>query len=90
MMLQINANYRITTDDNNVIVEVRKIAGEKSKNPGEERWEPSSFHRTLEQACLWIFDQGIYKSSDLDVNALQRTMTQLKNDIVNAIRTIKL
>ena len=90
MILQINDKFRITTDENNVIIEERRVAGEKAKNPGVEIWKPVAFFRTLEQACTRILDMGVYESTAEDIKSLLQTMTQLKSEIATEVRGIRL
>ena len=39
MQVEINDNYRISTDPHNYILETKRIAGEKSAEPGKVMWD---------------------------------------------------
>lgn len=85
MLIQINADLRITSDPYNIIVQERKVAGEDAKNPGEERWSSVSFHPNVPQAANAILQRDINKSDATSLVELSAQIEATKNEILAAI-----
>lgn len=46
----VHPDYRLTRDELSWIIEVRTVAGQKSKTPGKDVWTPWHYHPRLEYA----------------------------------------
>jgi len=47
MIIPVNDEWRINSDEYQWITQQKKVAGENSKNPGEVTWESKTYHTTL-------------------------------------------
>lgn len=56
--MKINNNYKIESDELNVIVK-EKYTPKEGKNAGKSQWRPISFHANVEQALNSIVDKEI-------------------------------
>jgi hypothetical protein len=86
MNIKVNADYRITSDERNVIVNHRHMS-DPTKAPNwakrqaegadptpKETWREVSYHHRLEQALEWIVDQQI---RDSDAETLEELVGQI-------------
>lgn len=90
MLIQINDKYRITSDSMNVIIEEHRVAGNKSKNPGEEYWVGISFHPTVELAIKWFMQREIRLSDTLGIYALMDCIKELEKNVTKALKSLEL
>jgi hypothetical protein len=94
MNIKVNADYRITSDERNVIVNRRHMS-DPTKAPNwakrqaegadptpTEKWKEVSYHHRIEQALEWIVDQQI-RDSEAD------TLEELVGQIAGFQRDIK-
>jgi len=84
MMLQINNEWRITTDPYNYILQKSRIAKE-GKNKGEITWSSVSFHPTLKSACERLIDGGLKELDLQEANKIINYLDRINQDIINAI-----
>jgi len=89
MNIHINGNYRITSDAHNIIVEERKVTSDKASNPGEERWASVSYHGTLEQAVMSLFDKEMRCGKAMEIGVLLRELGVMRDDITTALSRVK-
>jgi len=74
MQVEIGDKYRISTDPHNYILETKRIAGEKSAEPGKVMWDAVGFYSSLGGAINGCLSWGI-KNNDLKV------VQQVKNHL---------
>jgi hypothetical protein len=70
-------DYTLAADDNCWTVYQRKVAGEKSRNPGEVSEVPVSYHGKLAQALDRLLDLDL---RDCDA----RSIRELRNELESA------
>lgn len=79
-MIQINNDWKLETDQYNVILQQRKIA-EKGKNIGGERWETVGYYGDYKAALCAMVDLAIKVPTEfIDVVNL---ISDLKADIMD-------
>ena len=64
MQVEINDDYRISTDPHNYILETKRIAGKKSAEPGRVMWDAVGFYSSLGGAINGCLSWSI-KTEDL-------------------------
>jgi hypothetical protein len=87
MDIQINANYKITSDERNIIVN-RRFMVDPTKSPNwakrqaegadptpKEKWREVTYHGRIEQALNSIIDQQI---RDSEAEQLSELVAQIK------------
>jgi hypothetical protein len=86
MNIKVNADYRITSDERNVIVNRRhmsdptksprwaELAAKGASPKPTEKWKEVSYHHRIEQALEWIVDQQI---RDSDAESLEELVGQI-------------
>lgn len=73
MILKIDSDYIITSDENNFILSNVYLSGDKSKNPGEEKVKTIGYYGSLESAL-----NGYVKIS----------LRNLEGDLLNVINKL--
>lgn len=98
MNIQVNADYRITSDERNVIVNRRhmsdptksprwaELAAKGASPEPTEKWKEVSYHHRLEQALEWIVDQQIRDSAAESLEELVEQITGFQRDIKALLR----
>ena len=84
-VLQVNENYRITSDEICFTVEERKVGGEKAKNPGGEYWKSISFHPNIIQAFESVCDQ-VSLNLFPDLKAIVEEITEIKKALTENLK----
>lgn len=93
MDIQVNEDYKLTSDSMNVIINRKKIVDPK-KSPnwpkmqaegksGEpyEKWEEVSYHSTVDRALEWILDRQIKESDAQSISELLEDIKGFKAKI---------
>lgn len=83
MIISVNKNLRIESDENNWIVS--RYAG---KCKGTDRWKPVSFHGTLETAVNALFRRGVRKIESDIPEKIMEAVESLRDDIRSALRRL--
>jgi len=87
MNIQINEEYRITSDQHNVILN-KKMEKKEGSTKTEDTYRQIAFYPNLQQACVGILQKSINLSEDT-VSSLEE-LVELVNDVEeNIISTIK-
>ena len=81
MDIQIGTDYRLTSDTHNFIIEERKVAGEKAKNPGEVKWVPIGYWGTLPQALRGLLWHELRESDAESILELLKAVGAVQADI---------
>lgn len=91
MEVNIDSEYRITTNVRNYILETKKVRGKDSKNTGEEYWveAPMCYYTTLAGALQGWKEQRILNSDVQSVQELQQLITKLNNNIEKLINQLE-
>lgn len=100
--IQVNSDFRITSDNYNVIVN-RKHVVDPTKSPGWKRmelagadpstrvsWKEVAYFPRLGSALSWIVDQSIRESDSTDIEELRDDINTVKEEIKNAITSYRL
>lgn len=82
MELQINNNYRIIADSMNVILQERKVYGEKSKDVGKEYWDNIGYYGSLESCLKGFKHHGIRTSECKGYYQIFETLDKIDADIL--------
>ena len=85
MLIPINDNYRLTSDQHNIIIQTSHVAGKKAKKPGEVVWKDDTFHPTIAMACVWLMRQKVRDSDIEELTQLADQMFVFKLEIIEAI-----
>lgn len=80
MKLQINEDYRITTDEKNVMLEQRKVYQE-GKNKGQEYYNTIGYYGTLEGAFNGMLNHRIRTSDASSYKELIKLVAEVREDI---------
>ena len=75
--MKINNNYKIESDELNVIVK-EKFIPQKGKKAGIPQWRPVSFHATVEQALNSIVDKEINGTGLEDFKTVVNKVKELR------------
>lgn len=75
--MKINNNYKIESDELNVIVK-EKFIPQKGKKAGIPQWRPVSFHATVEQALNSIVDKEINGTGIEDFKTVVNKVKELR------------
>lgn len=84
MLIDINANTRITSDAYNIIVQKRHKVTRKTGEI-EYEWRDKTFHPTIEQAVTHILDMRIRKSDAQSLVELTQTINEAKTELIEAV-----
>lgn len=74
--------YVITSDELNIILNVKKKRGEESKNPGEEYLVPDAYFSSLTDCIQYLVEAAVRAST-------ASSLTKLAEDIAEIKKTIK-
>ena len=86
MQVEISDNYRISTDPHNYILEAKRIAGEKSAEPGRVMWDAVGFYSSLGGAINGCLSWGI-KTEDLrGVQEIKSYLDSLGAEILKSLQ----
>lgn len=80
MNIQINDNYRITSDKHNVILEEKKVA-EKGKNAGQAYYKQIAFYPSLQLALKGFAKFNINFSNAESIEELQQLLINIDKTI---------
>ena len=85
MIIKLNKEYRINTDDKTcpLIIEKRRVKGEKAKVPGAESWEAYKYPCNMLGLEYTLQQLGLADSEDLE--ELRRIM----EDFAEALRELR-
>lgn len=98
MNVQINADYRITSDQYNVNVERRKLS-DPTKRPGydaskaainatpRESWTPVAHCRDVSHALNWYVDHRVRTSEATTLAELRGLIVDFQNEVATLYRT---
>ena len=79
--INLNKDFRITSDPLNYILEKRGVKGEDAKNPGEEVWKPVGFYTSLSNT-LEGYQKHKVRASDVDsLKGLFGLLVSIQSDI---------
>lgn len=78
--MKINENYKIKSDENNVII-CEKYIPKEGKNAGNEQWRPMSFHTNLEFAYRHLLELEINKTELKDIETVLKAISDVKSFI---------
>lgn len=84
MELQINNNYRVRTDELNVMLEKRRVA-QKGKSEGTEVWETVGYYPEFEWALREMLRRGILQSDLYGVKAIVDAIEVFAEDVKKAL-----
>ncbi len=83
--LQINQNYRISSDTICLTVEQRRV-GQKGKSAGKERWLPVAYCSNIERAFEVLGDQIILDEWP-DLSKIQSLISEVR-DILKPLKQL--
>ncbi len=85
MDIQINENYKLTSDKLNVIVNKKfpkyDGKGKDANLTGEFGWKEIGFHPTIERACNFIMNQEINTAEASSLGELIEVIQTCRDDI---------
>jgi hypothetical protein len=81
--MQINKDWKIESDEMNVILSQRKIRGEKSANPGEEYYEPQGYYPTIPAALRGLVKLEVQGTGLTDLKTVCDKLDKLEIMINN-------
>ena len=86
MQIEINDNYRISTDPHNYILEEKHVAGEKSAEPGAVRWNAVGFYSSLGGSINGCLSWSV-KTEDLrGVQEVRNYLDTLGSEILKSLQ----
>lgn len=88
-MIKLNNDYQIGFDTMNVILYKKHITGEKSKNQGEEYWEPVGYFGKFKHLIAALLNNKILLDNPKDIQEIKDLIEKFENDILNAIVELK-
>lgn len=89
MQVEINDDYRISTDPHNYILETKRVAGEKAKKPGMVMWDAVGFYSSLEGVIKGCLFNGI-ENNDLEgVQEVKNYLDTLGSEILKSLQKYK-
>lgn len=78
--MKINENYKIKSDENNVII-CEKYIPKEGNNVGKEQWRPMSFYPNLEFAYRHLLELEINKTELKDIETVLKAISDVKSFI---------
>lgn len=85
VILDINADFRLTTDERNVTIEKRRIRKD-GERVGEEYWTSEAHFSTVPQAARWLINQHSRDYQGSDIHKLTEELHQLYGQIEQACK----
>jgi len=82
MEIQIDKNWKLTTDDMNVIL-CRRIE-HKKKNSNIPNWKNVGYYQKIEHALDRLFDEKVYESGAISFDHLKAELIHLRLKVVSA------
>lgn len=88
MILQINEQFRITSDGshNFIVQENRLIKSPKPDVPDRYEWKDIGYHGKLQTACTSLLDDVSLRSEAQSVEELTQELNRLAGDIIKAVK----
>lgn len=89
MILQINNDYRITTDANNVMLEKKRVVKEDTKNhkAGDEVYDVIGFYGEFEHVYRAMIKHGILTSELESLQAISKYVDRIHQEIKESLST---
>lgn len=84
MIITLNSQYRLVSDERNIILEKKNITGKDSKTQGLETWVIAGFYSNLEQAVEGILRKHIQTN---EFEGIQNIIAELKA-VKSALMTV--
>lgn len=81
MNIQINKDWRITSDPQNFILEQRRVKGKESKKAGEEFYTSEGFYTTFDAALSGLVRRKLLDSPCESLEAVKSLLQALRTDI---------
>lgn len=81
MLININKNYRITTDKYNYIIE-KRLVNEKS---GKEYFKSVAFCNNLERCINYVLEEGIREEEIVGVKDIINHLDKAKREILQTL-----
>ena len=81
MRIQINEDWRITSDPQNFILEMRRVKGEESKTPGQEYYTAEGFYTNIDNALQGLVRRKVLESDCDTFESLNALLRQLDGSI---------
>jgi hypothetical protein len=85
MIIEVNDDYRITSDEHCWMVQRIKRFGQDSKKAGEVEWRPVSFHPSLPMAARSLSDRLWRVSEPGEGESLTQTIERLSGVVRAAV-----
>lgn len=86
MIIQLNDDFRLTSDEYCYIVQQRKISTKRSTGEQYENWVDKWFFPTIEQAVSKIVDYEVKVSDAEGVNKVLKAIESSKKAIVKELK----
>lgn len=86
MMLQLNDNFRLTSDEYCYILQQRKISTKRDTGEQYENWVDKWFFPTLEKAVQSLVEYEVRVSDAEGVNELLKAMENNKKAILKELK----
>ena len=80
MQININENWRISTDTHNFIIEQKSIV-EKGKSKGEVKWKQMGFYPKMHQAVEGYSRRFMLNGDETTVEELKASLAVLSKEI---------
>ena len=78
--------YKIESDNLNIIVSVRGVTTEKSKNPGQETWSAEGYFANMKEVLKWLVDREVKETQLVDL----KTVIKKQDEIYKLIEGLSL
>jgi hypothetical protein len=90
MNIQINEEYRITSDQHNVILN-KKMEKKEGSTKTEDTYRQIAFYPNLQQACVGILHKSINLSEDTisSLEALVELIDDVEENIISTIENME-
>ena len=80
MEIQLDTNYRIVSDANNIMLEGKRI-GKSGKSEGKEIWETLGYYSNVNNCLKGYLNERIKTSNAKSVNELIELIQQVESDL---------
>lgn len=86
----VNPDYRLSRDELSWVIEVRKVAGKKSKTPGRAVWVPWHYHPRLEFALRELAEViGPAEAGGVTLEHLEKAMRTTYEHLEGVARVVR-